>query len=274
MADIKQAHAGNKPYDENFYRANRENSHRRASIALQIVNEYVHPKTVIDIGCGVGGWLDVWKKNYGAKIYGIDGDYVDRNWLSIDKEFFHPHNLEKRINLNQKFDLAECLEVAEHLTPERADSFVEDLTKLSDVILFSAAIPGQGGDNHVNEQFQSYWITKFLANGYVCIDCIRPRIWNNQQIDIHYRNAIFIFVRSTELYRYPELQKYYLEHKDGIIYDVVHPEYWISRLMAFQNFYNQVQAQQSTPPVKVNYYNLHDKKIFSIKKVEKIFLTV
>lgn len=243
MAEIKQAHAGDTPYDESFYRANTDGSRRVAQIALPIVSEYIHPRSVVDVGCGVGGWLEFWQKNYGAEVYGIDGDYVDRNWLLIDKKFFHPHNLEERLNVDKKFDLAECLEVAEHLTPERANSFVEDLTKLSNVVLFSAAIPGQGGENHVNEQFPSYWVKKFLNNGYVCIDCIRSRMWNNQQMEVFYRNTTFIFVKSTELYRYPELQKYYLEHRDSTIYDVVHPEYWISRLMSFQNFYNQVQAQ-------------------------------
>lgn len=60
------------------------------------------------------------------------------------------------MTFNRRFDLAMTIEVAEHLTPVRADSFVEDLTRLSDVVLFSAAIPAQGGINHVNEQWQSY----------------------------------------------------------------------------------------------------------------------
>ena len=215
---------------------------------MPIVRKYIRPQKVIDVGCGVGTWLSVWQKNLGAEIYGVDGDYVDRNQFLIDKKFFHPYNIEKRINLNKKFDLAMTLEVAEHLSPERADSFVEDLTKLSDVILFSAAIPGQGGDNHVNEQFQSYWAEKFARLDYVAVDCIRPQVWNNNQIVMHYRQNLFIYVKTTEFYHYPELQKFYLEHKDSTIYDVIHPEYWIGRLMAFQNFYNQVQKHSSPPP--------------------------
>ena len=237
-----QAHAGNELYDEEFYRQNAENSHQRAMIVLSAVNKYVHPQSVVDVGCGSGGWLKVWKDIFGAEILGIDGDYVDRKYLLIDEKNFHTANLENKIQLKRKFDLVECLEVAEHLSPSRAESFVEDLTKLGNVILFSAAIIGQGGTNHVNEQMQSYWAKIFMKRGYVAIDCIRPQIWQNSQVDIHYRQNTFIYAKSTELHRYPELQKYYLEHRENIILDVVHPETYINRLIAFQNFYNQVQA--------------------------------
>ena len=121
-------------------------------------------------------------------------------------------------------------------------SFVEDLTKLSDIILFSGAIPGQGGTNHVNEQWHSYWIEKFLRFGYVAIDCIRPLIWNIHQLDVCYRSGLFLYVNRNELYRYPELQEYYLKHRDDTVYDYVHPEMWISRLIQFQNMAQNFQA--------------------------------
>ena len=174
-------------------------------------------------------------------VYGIDGDYVDRAQLFIDEKFFHPANIEERITLERRFDLVESLEVAEHLTPARADSFVEDLTRLSDVILFSAAIPAQGGTNHVNEQWQSYWAEKFLRLGYVGIDCIRPQIWRNLDAGLCYRQNIFIYVKDTELYRYPELQEFYLKHRDATIFNAVHPEMWINKLVEFQNAYNQLR---------------------------------
>ena len=239
---MAENHAGNEAYDEKFYHLQKDGSYRSASIVLPALMKYVRPRSVIDIGCGVGTWLAVWK-NFGVEIHGVDGDYVDRSQLLIPEENFHPANLEKRLSVNAKFDLVETLEVAEHLTPARADSFVEDLTKLGDVILFSAAIIGQGGTNHVNEQMQSYWAEKFLRLGYVGIDCVRPQVWNEQQITPHYRQNTLVYVKRSELYRYPELQKYYLEHCDTIVYDLVHPGQWLFMLVNYQNAFRQFQAQ-------------------------------
>ena len=237
----KQAHAGEAQYDENFYRAQKDGSFKSAEGILPVVNKFVHPRNVIDVGCGVGTWLAVWKKIFGVEVHGIDGDYVDRSQLFIDEKFFHPTNLEKRIILKRRFDLVESLEVAEHLSPERADSFVEDLTKLSDVILFSAAIPAQGGTNHVNEQWQSYWAKKFSRFGYVAIDCVRPEVWKRADVEFWYSQNIFIYAKSSELYRYPELQEFYLKHRGAKIFDAVHPTTWINRLVGFQNAYNQLE---------------------------------
>ena len=192
--------------------------------------------------------------------------------------------MEEKINLGKKFELVQTLEVAEHLSPERAESFVEDLTNLGDVVLFSAAILGQGGTNHVNEQMQSYWVEKFLQRDYVCIDCLRPQIWTNPQIDSYYRQNIFLYVKRTELYHYPEMQKYYLENREHTIYDAVHPEIWVGRLQAFQNFYNQLQAQATfqnngggggtKPPLHSSEKILY--KNFSVKRMigKFLFLTL
>ena len=240
----KQLHAGNEQYDENFYNYMKTDAYRYGSGLIQILSfvaKYVHPRNVLDVGCGIGTWLEFWQKNSGAEVFGIDGDYVDRSQLLIDEKFFHSANLEERINLNRRFDLVETMEVAEHLSPERANSFVEDLTKLSDVILFSAAIPAQGGTNHVNEQWPSYWAEKFLRFGYVAIDCIRPTIWDDNRIDSRRKQNPFIYVKSTELYRYPELQEFYLKHRDSTNFDVVHPQLWLENIITFRNFYKKVQ---------------------------------
>ena len=230
-------------YDENFYRGNGENSQKRASVVLPVVAKYILPKKVIDIGCGAGGWLYTWKKFFGAEVYGIDGDYAAREQLLIDESEFHPLNLENQIELNERFDLVECLEVAEHLSPARADSFVEDLTKLGDVILFSAAVIGQGGTHHVNEQMQSYWAGKFLKCGYVGIDCIRPQLWYNQNTDFLCKQNMFFYVKRSELYRYPEMQEYYLKNRENTIYDIIHPDLWMCLLSNFQNAAEKFQTQ-------------------------------
>ncbi len=221
-------------YDKNFYNGQKDGSFNSAMEILPIVSDFIHPRSIVDVGCGVGTWLAAWQNISNVEIFGIDGDYVDRSQLPIDEKFFHPFNLEERINLNRRFDLAESLEVAEHLTPARSDSFVEDLTKLSDVILFSAAIPSQGGTNHINEQWPSYWAKKFLQWGYVGIDCVRPRIWDNNNVEWWYRQNTFIYVKSSELYHYPELQDFYIKHRDATIFDAVHPRRWFSKLRQLQ----------------------------------------
>lgn len=240
--ESKQVHAGNQAYDENFYRAQKDGSFKSASAILPLVAEFIHPQSVVDVGCGVGTWLAFWKNLFNMEICGLDGDYVDRSQLFIDEKDFRPTNLEERITLERRFDLAMTLEVAEHLSPARADSFVEDLTKLSDVILFSAAITSQGGTNHVNEQWQSYWAKRFSRFGYVAIDCIRPEVWASEDVAFWYRQNTLIYVKSMELYRYPELQEFYLKHRDGIIYDAVHPQMWVSKIVYFRNVYNQMRA--------------------------------
>lgn len=239
----KQAHAGDEQYDSNFFNYMKTDSYRYGAGVIQILShvaKYIHPRTVLDVGCAIGTWLEFWQKNFGAEVYGIDGDYVDRSQLLIAEENFQAINLENRIIADSRFDLVETLEVAEHLSPARADSFVEDLTHLSDVILFSAAIPAQGGTNHVNEQWQSYWSEKFLRYGYVAVDCIRPVIWEDSRIDPHRKQNPFIYIKSSELYRYPELQEFYLKHRDKTILDMVHPQLWIIKLQELQNAYDQL----------------------------------
>jgi hypothetical protein len=77
----------------------------------------------------------------------MDGGYVTTSPLG---ERFLPHDIATPLpeHLVGRFDLAVCLEVAEHLPPERAESFIRELCDLAPVVLFSAAIPGQGGTGH------------------------------------------------------------------------------------------------------------------------------
>ena len=78
----------------------------------------------------------------------------------------------------------------------------------------------------------SYWAKRFLKYGYV----------GNQQVAVWYRQNIFIYADSQKLYLYPELQKYYLENRESTIFDAVHPEIWIGRLMHFQNTVQKFNA--------------------------------
>ena len=158
--------------------------------------------SLCDVGGGVGLWVSEFLKIKGdgiglENVRCLDGDYVKENQLLIPSECFIPTDLENRISMSgRRFDLAMSLEVAEHLSPERADSFVEDLVNLSDTILFSAAVPGQGGTHHVNEQHMAYWTVKFGEHGYVPFDVIRPEIQDNMDIPFWYRQNIIVFAKK------------------------------------------------------------------------------
>jgi SAM-dependent methyltransferase len=155
--------------------------------------------SVVDVGCGTGTWLKVFSDNGVTDFLGIDGDYVERNALKIKNTSFVEFDLETFYRSQRKFDLAISLEVAEHLKEESADIFIKSLTNLSDVVVFSAAIPNQGGQNHLNEQEPAYWISKFEEEGYKCFDILRPIFWENKKVDCWYRQNMFLFTKEEFL---------------------------------------------------------------------------
>lgn len=158
----------------------------------------LNPNSVVDVGCGLAQWLSVFRDAGVSDILGIDGNHVPRELIYIDQDCFMTYDLEecKNFSIDRKYDLAVSLEVAEHLLPDKADGSVDMLTSLSDVILFSAAIPGQTGENHFNEQPHDYWQGKFLLKGYYMMDILRPVIWNNININWWYRQNIFLLIKK------------------------------------------------------------------------------
>ncbi len=201
-----------------------------ATTILSLLLKKIPPvASAVDVGCGVGTWLSVLKKEKGVKtIQGLDGDWVDESWLEIPQDFFQRTDLSQPFNLSQSFDLAISLEVAEHLPPARAKDFVHSLTELSDCVLFSAAIPFQGGKNHVNEQWHSYWVELFAAQGYLAYDCIRTEIWNDDQIPFWYRQNILFFARKE---RTAEIKATPLNAVNGTLpLLAVHPDLYLSKI--------------------------------------------
>ncbi|MCR5249110.1 MAG: class I SAM-dependent methyltransferase [Lachnospiraceae bacterium] len=169
-------------------------------IIPQII-KWLSPRSIVDFGCGSGTWLSIAREiDQGIEVCGIDGEYMDRNCLDISDDLFLPHDLAKPIELKKKYDLAISTEVAEHLDKEYADVFVRSVALASDNILFSAAIPGQGGTSHVNEQWQEYWKGKFEKQGFRLDYSVRNSFWDNGRIQSWRRqNLMFFTKRESDL---------------------------------------------------------------------------
>jgi len=206
-----------------------ENVHNTdaASIIVPFVINLLNPKSIADIGCGLGTWLKVFQ-NYNVKdVIGIDGNHLNKNQLVIDKDLVLLKDLELPFTLERKFDLAMSLEVAEHLKESSAKNFVSSITKLSDVILFSAAITKQGGQNHINEQLPTYWSNLFALEGFTFIDVVRHNFWNNPKVDIWYKQNIFLIVKNEKLEDFNNITRFNQ-------LDIIHPDLYISKLQQIE----------------------------------------
>ncbi|HZS08536.1 MAG TPA: methyltransferase domain-containing protein [Blastocatellia bacterium] len=193
-------------YNEQFYQDLRGRARSSAREVVPLVIELIRPRSVIDVGCGVGTWLSVFGELGVEDVMGVDGEYVNREMLEIPGERFVPFDLSRPLGLERRFDLVMSLEVAEHLPPESAESFVASLTAHGPVVLFSAAIPFQGGTHHVNEQWPEYWARLFAAAGYEVIDCFRKRIWDNERVEWFYAQNLLLFVERGHLEKSPALK--------------------------------------------------------------------
>ena len=188
-------------YNSDFFVEERENSLKSARVMVPLVLSIVKAKSVLDVGCGVGAFLHEFKNQGVGEILGIDGTIPSQDLLLIPEAQLIKRDIGKLFKLEKKFDLVVSLEVAEHLEPEFAELFVSNLTEAGDVILFSAAIPGQGGTHHVNEQWPSYWAERFERHGFQAIDCIRPLIWNNEEVDLIYAQNTILYVKKESMGR-------------------------------------------------------------------------
>ena len=189
-------------YDHQFFEWQRDGARRSAAEILPFVFELCQPQSVCDLGCGSGAWLSVAKSLGAKRIFGVDGPHVDPSSLLINLSEFHVQNLEQPLSWPTRFDLALCLEVAEHLDARFADQIIETLVSAAPVVLFSAATPGQGGLHHVNEQPASYWLRKFEMHAYRAHDCIRPLVWDNPRVEYWYAQNTFLFVHASWCQRY------------------------------------------------------------------------
>ena len=198
------------PYTSRYYHRISEGAIRSAKIVMAALNQigicdWGQGFKVIDIGCGVGEW-----NNGNPNYFGLDHRVRTKDLL-IPSERFIDVDLEREFYVSEtKYDLCLCLEVAEHLSPERAEGLVKMLCSLSDRVLFSAAIPFQGGIGHVNEQWQSYWAELFKQND-LGASWNQPEIYNDPNVELWYRNNMVLYQRGVP----------------GVVADYVLPEFYM-----------------------------------------------
>lgn len=216
-------------YDANFYdSAATALGRTSAAVVTELALTYVQPGSVVDVGCGNGAWTKAFADRGAERYLGVDGPWIDPQWLDIPAEHFRPVALGAGATLEGDYDLAISVEVGEHLPEAAAEGFVDTLTGLAPVVLFSAAIPFQGGTGHLNEQWPSWWKAKFAARGYVAVDALRTTLWDRDDVAYYYAQNLAFYVRGDALGDYPALQVVHT-HTGGALPDLVHPEIWERR---------------------------------------------
>ncbi len=212
--------SSNVAYDDRFFEAKNEGSYASAKVILPLVFSIIAPRSVVDVGCGSGTWLKAAEELGVSDYQGFNGSQPTN--LFVPADHFAVADLARPLQYDRRFDLAICCEVAEHLPADSAEVIVASLTSLSDVVLFSAAIPGQGGKHHVNEQWPSYWQKRFQQRQYSAYDFLRPRIWNDPAVEWWYRQNVLLYVADHAAARFQ------LPQRTTEVLALVHPELYES----------------------------------------------
>jgi len=210
-------------YDRCFYQRVNEQALKSAHVIVPYLLELLPISSVVDIGCGCGAWLAVFQKFGVSKILGLDGPWVSKHALLIPESCSITIDLQKPFTLHDRFDLAICLEVAEHLPKKSSKGFIGSITELAPAVLFSAALPGQEGTLHVNEQWPGFWARLFKEHGFFRLDPIRRRVWMNPEVAWYYQQNMFLYVHE-ELLRQHQALRYEKELSENCPLTLIHPK--------------------------------------------------
>lgn len=167
-----------------------------------VIVELYHPKKLVEFGCGPGH-LSRELAKLGVEVTAVDG-YSQPNFDGLAVEFYtlDLNNAAAISNyfVGKQFDLAISLEVAEHLQPESSSNLVEWLTKVAPIVIFSAAVLGQGGHGHINLQSREYWHSKFTQCDFVIADRVREKLRLFTSVAPWYRHNVidYVYAQHTQ----------------------------------------------------------------------------
>jgi SAM-dependent methyltransferase len=132
---------------------------------FRYIAEKHRPADVLDIGCGIGTYLMLFK-NLGARsVFGVDGIQADASALQSNE--YAAHDLTQHLDLGRVFDIVICVEIAQRLDDRDAEVLLDNITRHAGrLIVFSAAEPGQPG-NGANCQPISRWLERWANRGWI-----------------------------------------------------------------------------------------------------------
>ena len=165
-------------------------------LLLSAIWPYLRPRSVGEFGCAYATFLHAARSLGATVVHGYDIPELDLSLRHLSEDEFTAVDLTEEIDLPQRFDLAVSTEVGEHLRAEGALTFADTLVKASDRVLFSSAVPFQGGVNHIHENWLEYWAQLFAERGYLCYDILRPQFWHDTRVPWYYRQNVVLFVKS------------------------------------------------------------------------------
>lgn len=208
-------------FSPEVYEEIRGGAKRSAAAIVPWLLEFIPAKTVLDVGCGEG-WFAREFAAHGCATWAIDSTVqgISASYANL-LVFEHRDLLTCETLYRGHVDLAVCLEVAEHLPESRAEWLIDQLCAIAPVVVFSAAIPGQGGHGHLNEQWPSYWIPLFEGNGFTVTDAARLTFWDQGHVEPWYRQNLMIAARDESW-----LDEVFGGERPA---DVVHPVIWEHR---------------------------------------------
>jgi SAM-dependent methyltransferase len=196
--------AGGYTYDARFFDYVQAGAIRSARAIVPIIVDALASRSVLDVGCGTGAWLSVYRDRGVADVLGVDGEYVANDRLLIPAPFFQAIDVSRPFDLGRKFDLVQSLEVAEHIHPNASRTIIANLTHHSSHVLFSAAVPGQGGEHHINERTYEFWRELFASFGFVAFDFVRPRVRPEDHVEPWYAYNSILYVHRDSIGSLPD----------------------------------------------------------------------
>ena len=250
-------------YDEQFWGPKRGNyNYRSAKIILPMIFKYYKPDSMIDIGCGIGTWLSAALELGIENLQGIDCNEISEDFLLVPRKYISIDDLETHKNKdNKKYDIAVSVEVAEHLNNSASEHFIKMLTSYSKVIIFSAGIPYQDGEHHINCQPPKFWYDIFSKYEYVCFD-FRDKLMNMwEEINPCYSQNLLLYVHKDLAHIFENI--FNITNKPIFFY---HPAYVD---IIVNNLNNQLLQLNETMEIKFN-----EQISFINKKIEEIKLNI